>query len=115
MGRLLAGQKQWKGAQSELQAAARELPKNADLRGALAEVSLQSGDKKTGIASLKTLLELDPRRVSGARGVGAGVGAGRRPEKMPTNNTASTCRPKPSDAAIVAERAVVLEKLGRHG
>ena len=112
MGRLLAGQKQWKGAQSELQAAAKELPKNADLRGALAEVALQAGDKKTGIASLKTLLELDPKRVS-AHVVLAQVLAQDGDFKSADEQYRKYLQAKPGDAAIVAERAVVLEKLGR--
>ncbi len=112
MGRLLAGQKEWKDAQRELQAAAKELPKNADLRGALAEVALQANDKKAGVANLKTLLELDPKRV-GARVVLAQVLAQNGDFKSANEQYRKYLQAKPGDATIVAERAVVLEKLGR--
>jgi len=112
LARMLGSQKKFEPAQAELTEAARLLPRDADVRGLSVDMALKAGDWPTVARSLDQMIELDPKRLP-ARVLVAREAARRKQLNVANEQYAKYLSKRNDDAGAVAERAVVLEKLGR--
>ena len=112
LARMLAGQKKFAPAQAALSEAAQLLPRDADVRGLSVDVALKAGDWDTATRSLDEMISLDSKRFP-ARLLVAREAARRKQLAVADAQYARYLAQKRDDAGAVAERAVVLEKMGR--
>ncbi len=112
LARMLATQKKFEPAQAELSQAARLLPHEADVKGLSVDMALRAGDWTTAAKSLDEMIAIDPKRFP-ARVLVARQAARRRQLGQAEAQYAKYLARRSDDTAIIAERAVVLEQLGR--
>jgi tetratricopeptide (TPR) repeat protein len=112
LARLLATQKKWAPALVEMDQAARLLPREADVRGLAVDIALRGAQWDAVGRNLDAMIALDAKRLP-ARLLVARNFAARKRLDAADEQYEKYLRAKPADAQVVAERAVLLEKMGR--
>ncbi len=112
LARMLATQRKFNPAQDELSEASRLLPHEADVKGLSVDMALRAGDWATVQKSLDEMISIDPKRFP-ARVLVARQAAGRKQLGQAEVQYAKYLAQRSDDTAIMAEHAVVLERLGR--